>query len=100
MTHAMNARGIFFGFFFMAMRTIRRRQTGIVNQFLDAGMTICATQFGVDGRIEIVRRENRQWNVFAIHHPASCAIAMAIEAVGIGQFIVCPREENANQEAG
>jgi hypothetical protein len=98
-TETMDTGGILLRLFLVAMRTIGRRQTGIVNQFLHAGVAIGATEFGVNGQKKTVRGENGERDVFAIDHACGGGVGVAIETVGIGQFIVGTGESETGVKA-
>ena len=101
MAHAVDARGVILGFFLVAAGTIRRRQVGVVNQFLHAGVAIGAVQRAVNGFLKAVRRENRKRNLDSIHHAGVVGIRVAIETIRVRQLLdgIGPRRRGRCSQA-
>ena len=98
-THAVDAGGVLGGFLLMAMGAVGRRQSGIVDKFLDASMAIRAMQFGVDRAVKAIGGEHGQRDVFAIHGAGRSRVGMTIQAIGVGQLIVRAGDEEAGEQA-
>ena len=99
--HAVDARRVILRLLVMAAGTIRRRQVGVVNQLLHAGVTIGAVQRVVDGFVETVRREDRERNLDSVHHPGVVGIQVAVETIRIRQLLdgVGPRRRGRCSQA-
>lgn len=86
MTHAVDARGVIFTFFFMTTGAIRWRDILVVLQFRDAVVTVNAIQLAVNRQRKTIRREIADGFLDAVDHPGGGRIGMAVETVGVGQF--------------
>jgi len=83
---AVDARGVIFRLLFMASGAVGRRQFGVVDEFLDAGVAVRAIEHGMDGPGEAVGGKDGERDGFAIHLPAVGRVGVAIQAIGVRQF--------------
>ena len=70
----------------MAAGAVGRRQFALVHQVLDAGVAIHAVEHGMDGFLKSVGRK-KQRDDFPIHLAGRGRIQMAVEAVGVFEFL-------------
>ena len=84
--HAVNAASVILAFFFVTTNAVRRRHFFVVNQFLDAVVTINAIQFAVNGFLETVLGKNGERYFLAVDDTRVLRVAVAIKTIRAGKF--------------
>jgi len=87
--HTVDAAGVIFAFFFVTTGAVRWWHVFVVNQFLDAVVTINAIQFAVNRFLETALGKNGERNFLAIHDARVFWVAVAIKAIRAGKFFNC-----------
>ena len=70
----------------MAAGAIRRWQFALVHQVLDAGVAIHTVEHGMNGFLKGVGRK-KQRNDFPVHLAGGGGIQMAVETIGVLEFL-------------
>ena len=84
--HAVNAAGVIFTFFFVTAGAVRWRHVFVVEQFLDAVVTINAIQFAVNRFLETALGKNCERYFLAIDDARVLRVAVAIKTIRAGEF--------------
>ena len=95
---AVDARGVIFRLLCMASVTVRRRQFALMHQVLDAGVAIHTVEHGMDGFLKGVGRK-KQRNDFPVHLAGRGRVQVAVEAVGVFEFVRGIRGEQTQAKA-
>src|ERR1017187_10442590 len=98
MAQAVDARGVIFRLLFMAAGAIRRRQFALMHQVLDAGVAIHTVEHGMNGFLKGVGRK-KQRNDFPVHLAGGGGIQMAVETIGVLEFLRGIHGEQAQAKA-
>ena len=84
--HAVDARAVGLGLFFVAEVAFRRRQRAVVRELRYLGVTVQALKVGMNGMGKGLRRENQRLR-FSIDDPGGTGIEMTTQTIAVGQFL-------------